>query len=51
MSQFAAVIWKAKPGFDEEPARLFEKHPRPDSFVVTDEHGSMAGQRETRGDQ
>jgi len=24
MSQFAAVTWKAKPGFDEEPARLFE---------------------------
>jgi len=24
MSQFAAVTLKAKPGFDEEPARLFE---------------------------
>ena len=51
MYQFAAAIWKAKPGFDEEPARLFEKYPRPDSFVVTDDHGSTAGQRETRGDQ
>jgi hypothetical protein len=51
MSQFAAVIWKAKPGFEEEPARLFENYPRPDSFVVTDDHGSTAGQRETRGDR
>jgi len=24
MSQFAVVTLKAKPGFDEEPARLFE---------------------------
>jgi hypothetical protein len=27
MSQFTAAIWKAKPGFDEEPARLFENYP------------------------
>jgi hypothetical protein len=35
MSQFAAVTWKVKPGFDEELARLFENYPRPESFVFT----------------
>jgi hypothetical protein len=41
MSQFAAVTWKVKPGFDEELARLFENYPRPDSFVITDDQGSQ----------
>jgi hypothetical protein len=41
MSQFAAVTWKVKPGFDEEPARVFENYPRPESFVITDDQGSQ----------
>jgi hypothetical protein len=41
MSQFAAVTWKVKPGFDEEPARLFENYPGPGSFAITDDQGSQ----------
>ncbi len=43
MSQFAAVTWKVKPGFDEDLARLFESYPRPDSFVITDDQGNQTG--------
>ena len=41
MSQFAAVTWKVKRGFDEELARLFENHPRPGSFVISNDLGSQ----------
>ena len=41
MSQFPAVTWKVKRGFDEELARLFENHARPGSFVITDDQGSQ----------
>lgn len=43
MSQFAAVTWKVKPGYDEELAKLFQDYPRPDSFVITDEQGNQTG--------
>ncbi|EIV91513.1 SchA/CurD-like domain-containing protein [Frankia sp. QA3] len=43
MRQFSAVIWKVKPGFDEELADLFENSKRPDSAVILDEAGSEVG--------
>jgi hypothetical protein len=41
MSQFAAVTWKFKRGFDEELAQLFENCARPASFVIIDDQGSQ----------
>jgi hypothetical protein len=32
MSQFAAVTWNVKRGFDEEQARLFDNYARPGSW-------------------
>lgn len=43
MSQFAAVTWTVKPGFDEEIAELFATYPRPDSYVITDANGNQTG--------
>ncbi len=42
MRQFSAVMWKVKPGFDEELASLFENSKRPDTAVILDETGAEA---------
>ncbi len=43
MSQYSAVTWTVKPGFEEEIARLFAEYPRPDSYEITDAGGAVVG--------
>jgi hypothetical protein len=41
--QFAAMMWKVKPGNEERLAELFANYARPDSFVMHNEQGAEVG--------
>ena len=43
MSQFYALIWKVKPGTEEQVKEVFRNYESPDP-VVRDEDGNVMGQ-------